>query len=108
MEMAPPGREDGPVQPAVFDHPRFPDHQLLDSGNGEKLERFGPVVLRRPDPQALWRPRLEPPAWEGAHLTFVRDPDSRGQRGTWRASPGAPSEATGPAPSAGHTRGTCP
>lgn len=81
--------------PAVFEHPPFPDHELLDSGQGEKLERFGPVVLRRPDPQALWRPRLDPEAWERAHLTFERDPQSRGQHGTWRASPGAPVEVTG-------------
>ena len=29
------------------------DYELLDSGSGEKLERFGNFVLRRPDPQAL-------------------------------------------------------
>src|SRR3989338_537960 len=31
------------------------DYELLDSGEGEKLERFGDIVLSRPDPQALWR-----------------------------------------------------
>lgn len=34
------------------------DYKLLDSGVGEKLERFGEVVLARPDPQALWPKRL--------------------------------------------------
>ena len=43
--------------PPLFDPAEFPDYALLDSGGGEKLERFGPLVLRRPDPQALWRPR---------------------------------------------------
>ncbi|MHB1316506.1 MAG: class I SAM-dependent methyltransferase [Minisyncoccota bacterium] len=30
------------------------DYELLDSGDGEKLERFGSVVLARPDPEVLW------------------------------------------------------
>ena len=31
------------------------DYELLDSGNEEKLERYGEVILSRPDPQALWK-----------------------------------------------------
>ena len=34
----------------------FPDYALLDSGGGRKLERFGPIVVDRPEPQALWTP----------------------------------------------------
>ena len=34
------------------------DYELLDSGDGEKLERYGDVTLVRPDPQALWPKRL--------------------------------------------------
>ena len=30
------------------------DYTLIDSGNGEKLEKWGDIVLRRPDPQAIW------------------------------------------------------
>jgi 23S rRNA (cytosine1962-C5)-methyltransferase len=30
------------------------DYELLDSGDGEKLERYGDVIVARPDPQALW------------------------------------------------------
>jgi hypothetical protein len=30
------------------------DYELIDSGEGEKLERYGDVVVARPDPQALW------------------------------------------------------
>ena len=35
------------------------DYALLDSGNGLKLERFGPYSFVRPEPQALWNPRLD-------------------------------------------------
>ena len=31
------------------------DYELIDSGEGEKLERFGKYILKRPEPQALWR-----------------------------------------------------
>jgi 23S rRNA (cytosine1962-C5)-methyltransferase len=91
------GREDGRVQPAVFPHPPLADHELLDSGEGEKLERFGPVVVRRPDPQALWRKRRSAEEWQAAHLAFERDPESGGKRGRWRPSEQAPREARGPA-----------
>ena len=98
MESGRGGREDGRVQPAAFPHPALADHELLDSGEGEKLERFGPVVVRRPDPQALWRRRRSQREWEAAHLAFERDPESGGKRGLWRASPQAPREAQGREP----------
>ncbi len=47
------------------------EYELLDSGNGEKLERFGNVVLRRPCAQAVWRPQ-KPLLWESAHASFDR------------------------------------
>ena len=31
------------------------DYICIDAGNGEKLERWGDIVLRRPDPQAIWK-----------------------------------------------------
>jgi 23S rRNA (cytosine1962-C5)-methyltransferase len=68
------------VQPSVFTPAPFPDHALIDSGGGEKLERFGSVVLRRPDPQALWRPRLDEREWgRRADLEFVRESDRGGR-----------------------------
>lgn len=68
-----------PLTPATFAFEPLAEVELLDSGNGEKLERFGPKVLRRPDPQALWRPRLEPREWDRADLTFVRESDRGGR-----------------------------
>ncbi|MFQ5750285.1 MAG: hypothetical protein ACE5H3_12660, partial [Planctomycetota bacterium] len=60
-----------------FSHPPLPGYELLDSGTAQKLERFGAFVLRRPDPQALWRPR-KPAAWERADLRFERESDRGG------------------------------
>jgi 23S rRNA (cytosine1962-C5)-methyltransferase len=60
------------------------DYELLDSGEGEKLERFGEVVLRRPDPQALWRKMRTEEEWKGAGATFTRD----GANGSWNMKKG--------------------
>ena len=61
-------------------------------GAGEKLERFGSVTLRRPDPQALWRARLPAADWERADLAFERLSD-RG--GNWRRRRGVPAHLLG-------------
>jgi 23S rRNA (cytosine1962-C5)-methyltransferase len=47
------------------------DYELLDSGNGRKLERFGSVILSRPCAQAVWQPRL-PELWDSANASFDR------------------------------------
>ena len=47
------------------------DYELLDSGDGQKLERFGRYCLIRPEPKALWAPSLSPAEWESAaHTRF--------------------------------------
>ena len=46
------------------------DYELLDSGNGQKLERFGPYSFSRPEPQAVWRPALPENTWQMAHARF--------------------------------------
>ena len=55
-------------------------HELLDAGDGRRLERFGDVVVDRPAPEADEPPR-DPAAWAGADLRFER------YRG-WRAATG--------------------
>lgn len=47
-------------------------YELIDSGRGEKLERFGDFVLRRPDPQALWDYSLSEDEWKKADAFFER------------------------------------
>src|SRR3989338_8566266 len=48
------------------------DYELLDSGNGEKLERYGEVVVARPDPQALWNKNLSESEWDKGDAYFKR------------------------------------
>jgi len=83
------------VRSSVLPNVPFPDHALLDSGDAEKLERFGGVVLRRPDPQALWKPRLPSSEWDRADLAFVRESDRGGR---WEARRGADPRARGEKP----------
>ncbi len=55
------------------------DYDLLDSGHGHKLERFGPVTLIRPEAQATWRPALPRATWDAAHAMFVAAAKEGGQ-----------------------------
>ncbi len=48
------------------------DYELIDSGNGEKLERYGSFVMSRPDPEALWKKNLDKKEWSKASLLFER------------------------------------
>jgi 23S rRNA (cytosine1962-C5)-methyltransferase len=54
------------------------DYELLDSGEGEKLERYGGFVVSRPDPQALWKKSLVSTEWEKAHAMFLRTDEKAG------------------------------
>lgn len=48
------------------------DYELIDSGNFEKLERFGSYILARPEPKALWDKSLSQNEWDKmAHTRFV-------------------------------------
>jgi 23S rRNA (cytosine1962-C5)-methyltransferase len=62
-------------------------YALLDSGDGRKLEQFGAVVVDRPEPQAMWSPRLTKAAWAKADGLFDgMDEDEQG-RWTHRGAP---------------------
>ncbi|WP_408635215.1 class I SAM-dependent methyltransferase [Novosphingobium kunmingense] len=64
------------------------DYGLIDSGDGRKLERYGPHRFIRPDTQALWRPRLERWASDGE---FVPGSDEDGG-GRWQFAHPVPQE----------------
>ncbi len=55
------------------------EYELLDSGSGLKLERYGPYTLVRPDPEALWRKLLPEAIWKDADFEFIRT----GNRTKW-------------------------
>jgi 23S rRNA (cytosine1962-C5)-methyltransferase len=59
---------------------RWKDYELIDSGNGEKLERFGKFIFRRPEAQAVWQPAL-PAAWGKADAVFETTGEENG--GHW-------------------------
>ena len=60
----------------------FPDYALIDCGHGRKLERFGALTVDRPEPQAMWAPRLAADAWARADAVFVGDQEA--DDGRWR------------------------
>lgn len=54
-------------------------YTLLDSGDGEKIERYGSIIVSRPDPQALWK-KQRSEIWPQAHAVFTRE----GKNGGWK------------------------
>ena len=65
----------------------FTDYELLDCSAGEKLERWGDVLLIRPDPQIIWNTPREDPRWHSAHARYHRSSSGGGQWETYRAVP---------------------
>lgn len=66
------------------------EYELIDSGNFEKLERFGAYVLARPEPQAIWDKSLSDNEWKQmAQATFLRDKGSP-EKGVWKLAPNMP------------------
>jgi len=54
----------------LLSSPDWEDYELLDSGKGEKLERFGKYVFIRPEHQAIWQPALPINQWNNADAVF--------------------------------------
>ena len=57
------------------------DYELLDSGDGRKLERFGNLRFNRPDPQALWSPQRPVETWRPDAAFASKDEED--ERGAW-------------------------
>jgi 23S rRNA (cytosine1962-C5)-methyltransferase len=62
--------------------PHWTDYELLDSGDGQKLERFGPYTFARPEVQALWKQALPAEKWQAAHAWF--EPSGEESGGHWK------------------------
>lgn len=58
------------------------DYELLDSGNGLKLERYGPYQFIRPAPQAIWKPALREKNWQNVQAVF--QPTAQESGGVWK------------------------
>jgi 23S rRNA (cytosine1962-C5)-methyltransferase len=69
--------------PVILETEGWDDYALIDSGNGEKLERYGRYRIVRPEAQALWTPRRPQAEWEAADAKFVGIGDDEAD-GRWR------------------------
>ena len=54
------------------------DYEILDMSDGEKLERWGNVVLIRPDPQIIWKEKKFPEKWKTANARYARSTSGGG------------------------------
>lgn len=66
---------------------KWTDYELLDASDGERLERWGDIILIRPDPQVVWRTPKTNPLWKRAHARYFRSSTGGGQWQRSRALP---------------------
>ncbi|MGE0503742.1 MAG: RsmD family RNA methyltransferase [Rhizobiaceae bacterium] len=69
--------------PVILEVAPNADYALLDSGDGEKLEQYGPYRIVRPEGQAIWRRALPARDWRNVDAVFTGDTDEEGI-GRWR------------------------
>ena len=69
--------------PVMLETAGFEDYALVDSGDGQKLERYGAYRIVRPEPQAMWRRRAPIGDWESADAVFTGGKDEEAD-GRWR------------------------
>ncbi|MBR0163545.1 MAG: class I SAM-dependent methyltransferase [Lachnospiraceae bacterium] len=58
---------------------QWKDYEIMDAGDGARLERWGTVILSRPDPQVLWPKTLSEKEWEKADGVYVRSSKGGGE-----------------------------
>ncbi len=63
------------------------DYELLDCSYGERLERWGDIILIRPDPQAIFKTERKDPRWKNAHARYVRSKSGGGHWDTFKKVP---------------------
>ena len=67
----------------MFTSENWQDYELLDTSDGERLERWGKYILVRPDPQVIWKETKKPTLWKKADATYHR---SSAGGGGWRGN----------------------
>lgn len=75
----------------------WPDYELIDTGDFQKLERFGKYITTRPEPKAMWEKALPESEWQKmSHAVFRKtrdvDPGDREERGEWFTKQGMPDQ----------------
>jgi len=65
------------------------DYELLDCSDGERLERWGNVILIRPDPQVIWKTPKKHPMWKNAHARYLRSSTGGGHWEVLKKTPDA-------------------
>lgn len=63
------------------------DYELLDCTAGERLERWGDIILIRPDPQVIWRTEKKNPLWGSAHARYARSSSGGGAWEFYKKTP---------------------
>jgi len=77
------GDKPGQKIPVILETNASEGYWLIDSGNGLKMEQYGPYRIVRPEAQALWPQTLPSHVWERADAIFTGDTDEDGI-GRWR------------------------
>lgn len=66
---------------------KWVDYELIDCSSGERLERWGDIILIRPDPQIIWNTKRENPLWRQAHARYHRSNSGGGQWQVYKKIP---------------------
>ncbi|MCA1369183.1 class I SAM-dependent rRNA methyltransferase [Bradyrhizobium sp. BRP14] len=77
------GEKPAETVPLILETAATAGYHLIDSGDGEKLEQYGPYRIVRPEAQALWPKALPASVWDKADALFTGDTDEDGM-GRWR------------------------
>ena len=70
----------------------FTDYELIDSGNFEKLERFGQYSIIRPEPQAIWNRSMSEAEWEKQSSAAFKLDKNDTEKGRWILKKGMPEQ----------------
>ena len=63
------------------------DYELRDCSDGERLERWGDIILIRPDPQVIWKTARRNPLWRNAHARYLRSSSGGGRWKVYKKIP---------------------
>ena len=63
------------------------DYELIDCTEGERLERWGDIILIRPDPQIIWKTPKKSPLWKKADARYIRSDKGGGRWEVYKALP---------------------